>query len=122
MAKKSIDKTDTLLWATTKYGPIKIPIYMGTKADLDGARGLTWWHHGKMEIWLYRGLLEKPKELDRTLLHEFVHVVEYLNDVAYLNPNTVDECTLLAQTMEEGLSQLLSNLKQVGVTRKKAAR
>lgn len=96
--------------ATTRYGSLKIPIYAVPRREIE-ATGCTHWRHGKCDIALAADILNKPDRVRSVLLHEFIHVVEYLNDPAYLSPVTIDECTLLAQTMEVGLGQLLNNLR-----------
>lgn len=99
-----------MLVATTRYGSIKVPIYAVPRKEID-ATGCTNWQHGRLSIWLDLKLLKDPKRLRRTLLHEFVHCVEYLNDPGYLSAEVVDNCTALAQTMETGLGQLQDNLQ-----------
>jgi hypothetical protein len=109
------DEDDRTLWAKTKYGPITIPIYLVPRKLLE-CQGCTYWHHGRMSIDMAAEL--SPNLFDRTLLHEFVHVIEHLNDDGWLSSVTENECTALAQTMEEGMYQLTRNLKQVGVKKK----
>ena len=102
-------------WGSTQYGPIKIPIFVAPRKELD-CLAYTSWHHGVAYICLADDVVAKPALLDRTLLHEFTHVIENLNDHGWLSPAPIDEgeCTALAQCIEEGMSQLLKNLKQVG--------
>lgn len=103
-----------MLWATTRYHGHLIPIYRWKRADLDGASGATNWFHGKCEIALCEDLWKKgDSEVKRILLHEFVHVIEYMNDPGYLSPEEFDSCTMLAQQMEDGLTQLWGKFKLV---------
>lgn len=101
-------------WGSTKYGPIKIPIFSAPRKEIE-CDAYTSWHHGIAYICVADEVVANPKRLDATLTHEFVHVVEYMNDAGWLSPTKEDSCTLLAQTMEVGLTQLLRNLKQVGM-------
>ncbi len=123
-----LDFAKSQLYATTKYGPIPVPIYHAPRKDL-GSEGYTHWRHGRMEVAVASEILKDERKLNRLLMHEFTHVIEYLNDVAYLSAEVSEECTELARTIEEGMSQLWENLiissartaKQVRGTRRKAA-
>ena len=100
------------LWATTKYGPIKIKIFTCPRKEIQ-ADAITHWQHGVMTIFIAESVMTRPILLDKVLIHEFMHVIEYMNDPGYLDPTIVDCCTALAQTVEVGMHQLLRNLKQV---------
>ena len=100
--------------ATTRCGGVKVYIYRNDDPkETRGVDGTTHWKRGRMEIELAPRLFEKGKaeRLAKVLLHEFVHVVEYVNDPAYLSPTPVDDCTELAQAMEDGLGDLYKHLR-----------
>ena len=99
-----------ILLATTRYGSISVPIYAVPRKDIE-CDGLTDWHHGKMEINIALELLDKPQRLRAVMLHEMVHVIEYLNDPEYMSVAVENQCTQLAQTMEKGMAQLQDNLR-----------
>lgn len=74
--------------------------------------GNTMWRRGVMQVDISARLFEKgnQKRLASVLLHEFVHVVEYCNSHEFLSPVTNEQnCTELAQAMEDGLGDLFSN-------------
>jgi hypothetical protein len=120
----NLEEEDQELWAVTRYLHVTVPIYKATRVPGTPRRdwhAFTHWRHGRMTIVIDAAVFDRPKRLDSILLHEYVHVVEYLNDPAYMSPaDDGDDCTLLAQTMEVGLSSLVRNLKQVG--KKKVAK
>lgn len=103
----------------TKCGGVKVRIYKNgdplMTRDYDGN---TQWYRGAMEVDLSARLFEKGQEkrFARVLLHEFVHVVEYANSHEFLSPQTTAEnCTELAQAMEEGLGDLYDNLRGLDI-------
>lgn len=108
---------DRELFATTKCGGVKVYIYRNKDKrmcrDFDGN---TMWRRGVMHVDISDRLFsaKETARFRRVLNHEFVHVVEYCNSHEFLSPTTTDEnCTLLAQAMEEGLGDLYDNLKAV---------
>lgn len=110
---------DRTLLATTRCGGVKVYIYsVSDRVEMKGIDGCTHWKRGRMEVYLAPRLLLKGKEdrLAKVILHEFVHVIEYVNDPAYLSSATVDDCTELAQAMEEGLGDLYKHLRGPGAT------
>ena len=107
-------------WAVTRYHGHKIEIYKLKRRDMDGAQGATDWHRGRCEIWISEDTFKKGKRfLERILTHEFIHVIEYMNDPGYLSPMPIENCTLLAQAMEDGLDALWNNFKLYKKPRKK---
>lgn len=99
------------LWGTTRYRKHKVLIYLHSDEEWEND-GETDLRHGVVHMVLRSGVISVPKELRRLLVHEFTHVVEYLNDPKYLSPELdAEDCTTLAQTMEAGLTDLLTNLK-----------
>ncbi len=73
--------------------------------------GETDLRHGLVTIILAHRVLKMPVKLRALLIHEFTHIIEYTNDPKYLSTAVVDDCTLLAQTMEVGMTDLIVNLK-----------
>lgn len=104
-----LDFAKSQLYATTKYGQISVPIYHASRKEL-GCEGYTHWQHGRMEIAIASEILKDERKLNRLLMHEFTHVIEYLNDSAYLSSEVSEDCTALARTIEYGMSQLWENL------------
>lgn len=108
------------LWGTTAYGPYKIKIYINPRiTTMDGytnprTEGIT--------IELAEGVLDDPVRLDETLMHEFVHVLEFLNAPEAFSTVPVNNCTALAQTMGKGLTQLLRELTVAPPPRKRQAK
>lgn len=103
----------------TKCGALKVRIFKNgdprMTRDFDGN---TQWKRGVMEIDLSAELFKPGREsrLARVLLHEFVHVVEYSNSHEFLSPQTTTEnCTELAQAMEDGLGDLYDNLRGLDI-------
>lgn len=107
------------LWGTTHCPGARVRIYECPDIDDEQPRrnagawtwALTQWKHGVCGIYLGPKLLAQPQCIGQVLLHEFVHVVEYLNDPHYLSATPVDDCTRLAQTMEKQLYPLMANLR-----------
>ena len=109
-----------MLWATTRYHGNKINIYKLPRRDLDGAIGITSWFRGKCEIQLCQDLWKKGQgAVHKVLLHEFVHVLEYMNDPCAFSTEVVNDCTMLAQTMDDGIPELFNNLKRCKASPKK---
>jgi hypothetical protein len=104
------------LWGQTHCPGARIKIF-ADPALTKGTAATTDWQQGVCSISLTPSLLTKSRKgrLDEVLFHEFVHVVEYLNDPTYLDPtyDPKDQCTHLAQTLEAQLWPLLKNLKRV---------
>ena len=107
------------LVATSKCGALPVKIYKnGDPAMTKDYDGNTQWRRGVMEVDLADRLFDEKNKarLTRVLLHEFVHVVEYSNSHEYLSPQTTTEnCTELAQAMEDGLGDLYDNLRGLDV-------
>lgn len=108
-----IDAFAPALLSVTRYGKVRIPIYVVADHQLRtaGCHAFTDWRHGRMIIVLRVGLLADPKRCRRTLRHEFAHVVEYLNDASYLDPTIKDNCTKNARTQEVAQSEIVENMR-----------
>ena len=96
------------LWATTAIGSIPVLIYT---AKVREAIGLTIvGDDGSIEIVIREGIT--PQAFDSTLLHEFFHVIDLQfelgldDDNDSFRPGHHNICAL-----EQGLSQLLANLR-----------
>lgn len=99
---------DLTLWGRTRYNGITCEIWLDhTMKRNEG--GATEFSHGRPTIYIRDGLT--PKRIFQILIHEFVHVVEYMNDPDDFSTKVVEECTALAQTMEVGIGSLIWNLK-----------
>jgi hypothetical protein len=97
------------VWGRTRCPGGVVTIYVDD--DLPDDRWAeTDWHVGKCEINFHPRAV-KHKKLGQWLLHELVHVVEYLNDPDYMSVEVADDCTPLAKTLERQLWPLLTNLK-----------
>jgi hypothetical protein len=107
---------DRELWAVSKCGGVKVFIYKNVdKRMCKYYNGNSMWRRGVMHVDIAAWLFEpkNKKCFDRVLRHEFVHVVEYCNSPEFLSPKiTADNCTLLAQAMDDGLGDLYENLKE----------
>jgi hypothetical protein len=103
--------SDVKLWGQTHCPGARIKLYIDPK--LKDCWAETDWKHGVCSIYLHPSVLKSKQRTHAVLVHEFTHVVEYLNDPEYLSVKVVDNCTALAQTMEHQLAPLLFNLKRV---------
>lgn len=103
---------DAELWATTRLGDVKIPIYRNTDARFAQLDGNCMWRRGQMRIDISDRLFDakKLRRLKAVLIHELTHAVEYMNSPEFMTVHTEDGCTQLAQAME-GLEVLFHNLK-----------
>jgi hypothetical protein len=99
------------LWATTHFGNVTVTIYLNDWARLKDYDGNTFWQNGTMAVDLSARLASQPSRLGSVLIHELTHVVEYANDPTFLDPTPIEDCTLLAQTMEACLGAMLLNMK-----------
>lgn len=109
-----------VLLGTARCGGVPVKIFKNADSrlcrDYDGN---TMWRRGVMHVDLSVRLFEKKHEvrLAAVLLHEFTHVIEYCNSHEFLSPTTNSEnCTELAQAMEEGLGDIYRTLKGLNFT------
>lgn len=112
----NVYKQDLIFLGSTKYGKIVIPIYVAHNPEREDEwewEAFYDWHHGQGTVVIWSGL--KPKRLGEILTHEFTHVIESLNHHTYLDREPYENCTLLAQTMEKGMTELWRNLRLVKV-------
>lgn len=107
------------LIGTSRCGGVPVKIYKnGDPALTKLYDGNTMWRRGLMHVDVAARLFEPDNgaRLLAVLTHEFIHVVEYCNSHEFLSPATTSEnCTELAQAMEEGLGDLWNNLKGIKV-------
>lgn len=101
------------LWGETRCPGARVKIYVNSDLKKEqGAVGMTHWQHGVCSISLHPSVFKSKRRLHEVLVHEFTHVVEYLNDASYFSVVTEDDCTDLAKTLEKQLAPLLFNLKK----------
>lgn len=104
------------LWAITSCNGHKIRIYVNSKLE-----DVTWAYTNSSPkgvfIVLHGNLLKQSGQLiDEILIHEFVHVAEYLYPKQLAKPNP-DDCTQYARVIQKTMPQLLRNLKQTTLKR-----
>lgn len=106
-----------VLHGTTRCGGVPVKIFKNADSrlckDFDGN---TMWRRGVMHVDLAARLFDKKhgERLAAVLLHEFTHVIEYCNSQEFLSAATnSDNCTELAQAMEEGLGEIYKHLKGI---------
>lgn len=114
--KYKVYKQDLVYLGSTKYNQITIPIYAAH--NLEREDEWEWyaffdWHHGQGTLVVWSGV--DSKKLRSLLMHEFTHIVEALNETTYLSTAPTEDCTMLAQTMEKGMTELWKNLRLVPV-------
>ncbi len=114
------------LWATTWYNHFPVSIYKRTDPaftdKLDGETSLI--SQDKLPgftIDLADHVIDNPKWFTNTLIHEFTHVLEFVNPAEAFSPKMNDGCTPLARTIGVGLSQLLDQMRQVPAGAKPAS-
>src|SRR6185503_3600414 len=73
--------------------------------------GLCIWFRGKMTICFHPRVTRNLRRLQEVFWHEATHAVEYLNDPEFLTATHLNGCSMLAQAMEEAISQLQRNLR-----------
>ncbi len=100
-----------ILWGSTRCGDVKLQIFVNHDPDFNDCDGCTDMYRGNTTLHLHPRVLRNQKHLRRILIHEFTHIIEYLNDPEYLDPTRVNECSALAQTMEVGMTDLITNLR-----------
>lgn len=106
-----------VLVGTTRCGAVPVRIYKNADKrlcrDFDGN---TMWRRGVMHVDISACLFDGKhgQRLAAVLLHEFMHVIEYCNSHEFLSPATnADNCTEMAQAIEDGLGCIYKYLKGV---------
>ena len=103
-----------VLWATTRYGAHEIRIYLNPRMSAQ-TDGLTIRTKRQVCIELNAELIHSPSTLDETLIHEFLHVLEYFESPEAFDPREVNNCCRMVQTISKGVIQMLREMRQVGV-------
>jgi hypothetical protein len=100
------------LWATTQMDGQTINIYL--KDRISGAEAITYQDRvTEMPfVILTSQLVNKPEALDETLLHEWIHCIEYLFPQELRKPDPKD-CSQMARVVSKYLVEALRNFKQV---------
>lgn len=100
------------LWGTCRAGNKTVRIYTSSRLKAQGDLGETsYWVGEDPVIVMAVELLEDPARFDRILLHEFIHVIEYVaaRNLAKSNP---ENCTRYAMAIEKYLPGMLTSLRQ----------
>lgn len=85
---------------------------MAPRLRREHKQGLTQQLKTGVIIELNPDLQHDPACWDEVLIHEFVHVLEFLNPTNdAFSPKAVNGCTALAQTVGKGLAQMLRELQ-----------
>ena len=102
------------LWGYTRYGAHEVKVFINPR--MKQADGETFRRkNGMVHVELNAELLHTPSLLDETLIHEFIHVLEYLNGAESFAQHEVNCCSAMVQTISKGLAQMLRELRQVAV-------
>lgn len=101
------------LWGYTNVGAHRIEIYKKWAMDR-GTEGITC--KGKRGIWIdvNAWVFDDPSRLDECLIHEFIHVIEWLHGPQNLLFSHTADCSQGARLLGHGLAQMLREMRQVG--------
>ena len=100
------------LWATTRMDGQTISIYV--KDRIPGSEAITYQDRvtEMPYVILTTAMLNKPAALDETLLHEWIHCIEYLFGHELRKPDPKD-CSQMARVVGKYLAEALRNFQQV---------
>lgn len=99
-------------WGITRLGPHEIKIFVNSR--LSSMHGVTYTRKHGYSIEIHDELLDDPAMLDETLIHEFLHVVEFTYSTEWQQMARGDEeCSAAVKTTAHGLAQMLRELCRV---------
>jgi len=110
--KKKTKKTREL-WAATSYGNHVIQIFVNHSLASKMSGTTYRAENNAVVIDFNANLLTNPTELDETLIHEFIHVLEFFNGHEAFSVKEVNCCCAMVQTISKGLAQMIGQLRQV---------
>lgn len=102
-----------IIWGYTCYGPHRIKIWKSfVNSQYDG---LTWNRKSGFGIEINSECFEMPALLDETLIHEFVHIIEYFHGLQWEHMCKADDatCCPAVKAIGHGLAQMLRELVQL---------
>ncbi len=112
---EGVTQDELVLLAHTRIFGTGVRIWHATNPDKQRRDWVAQcdWYRGRMNIVLSTWCIEKGAAYVRQVLtHEFAHAIEYLNDPGYLSTaTTADNCTMLAQQIEVGLTDAWKNAR-----------
>jgi hypothetical protein len=101
------------LWGYTALGPQKINIYKSFR--LKEYDGYTTQTKVGYSIDIAAAVFDDPVKIDDTLLHEFIHVIDF--SYAFVEQdykwNPAKQCSHATRLIATGLAQMLRELRQV---------
>lgn len=107
---------NSTLWGYTRYQIYHIPIYKAPFTDnYHGWLDKTEDGEKSFEIHIAEEVWDCPSDWEETLIHEFIHVLEFIHGPAALGHKFRGGCTPGARVLGHGLAVMLRELHQNGV-------